>query len=111
MRIQVVSEKDVIDAFTIAAEATGQKVMPADSRVDRTEFAFGLGEISAVVTLVAFALQLAQLIHSISRNIRAEDEKVLRLKSSYGIVTISLSKDTSLEQIERLLSALEASKE
>lgn len=108
MRIQVVSEKDVTDAFSRAAEETGQKVTPADSLVDRTEFAFGLGEISAVVTVVASVLKLAQLIHSISRNIRAEDEKVLRLKSSYGLVTISLSKDTSVEQIQRLLSALEA---
>ncbi|MEG0323250.1 MAG: hypothetical protein RR619_04575 [Raoultibacter sp.] len=111
MRIQIVSEKDVIDAFSSAAQASGQNVMPADSRVDRTEFAFGLGEISAVVTIVAFALQLAQLIHSISRTIPAQDEKVLRLKSSYGVVTISLNQDTSLEQIEKLLLALEASRE
>lgn len=110
MRIQVVSEKGVTDAFSKAAEATGQKVTPADSLVDRTEFAFGLDEISAVVTVVASVFELAKLIHSISQSIRTEDEKVLRLKSSYGLVTISLSKDTPVEQIQKLLAALEASK-
>jgi len=110
MRVQIIGEKQIVDTFSTMAKANGWDVKPSNSSGDKTEFAFGLDEIAAIITMVDVAVRLTPHVVAIARSMKSGDTKKLALKSSFGMETIMLRKDMPEEEVEEQLAKLDPPK-
>lgn len=107
MRAEIIGPKAAIERFGALLEQGGIEVTRSVPERDQSDLAFGLGDLANLVTVIAFGLQLLGYLVAYARSLQKDETATIRLRSSFGMVTIELNRDIHPDELERLLRQLD----
>ena len=84
---------------------TEVKVQESYKEENLTEQAFAIGEISVVIAVIKGAAALARVLKSLMDK-RSSGSQTLRIKTTFGAITVELRKDVTIEELRKQLEPL-----
>jgi hypothetical protein len=102
LRIQLLSDREGIDALTQAAAA--DSVTTETSEVQTSDQRFGVVELAAIIAIVHGTAQIAELLVKAFNSLKSD--KTITVKTPKGSLTLEGGPSTS---VEKLLEQIEAS--
>ncbi len=106
LRVLITSEASVVPALVEDLEQQpGIDVQSIAEESDDSEQLFGLAEAASIIAIVRSAVDLAKAIRGLIAR-RPERLQSLRLKTAFGSVTVELSPDATIEELQRKVEPL-----
>ncbi len=107
MRISITGSKSLVDQISSAlADAGAASTERSDSHLDRTEQAFGIGEVATVVAILSGFGKLVEYLIAAKAALKKGEQQTLHVKTSLGLVAITLDRDVTAAELSRQLAAI-----
>ncbi len=108
MRFEIIGSKSSVESLRGLIAGSGHETQESPFAKDKSDLAFGLGDVANFVTVLAFALQLTEYIMAYVRTMPPDEKGTIRIKGAFGVVTVELNRDLSSDELERILRQLDA---
>lgn len=106
MRFEIIGSKGTVESLRERLAGAGHETRDSTYAKDKSDLAFGLGDVANFVTVLAFALQLTEYVMAQVRSMPVDDKATIRVKGAFGVVTIELKRDLTSDELERILRQL-----
>lgn len=102
MRVSISGEKSLINSLQDQIEKDKEiKIERLEEAKDKTELAFGIGDVLTLISIVNGVADLVKLLMKIS--VKRTEKQKLYLKTALGTTKLEISKDITPEQLRQQL--------
>jgi hypothetical protein len=108
MRINITGKKEFVQMFIAELSSDGEiRLEEPKYDSDHSELSFEIGELATIVAIATGIPKIVESIMKVVDHLKKNETQILKLKSSFGTITLELKKDITADELFHLLRSLD----